>query len=60
MSRFAAVLFDLDGTLIDPREGIADTVHLVLNKLGVASPFDGSRRWYVGPPLTEIFTGVRS
>jgi phosphoglycolate phosphatase len=55
MNRFTSVLFDLDGTLIDPGEGIAGTIQFVLDRLGVASSCDGALRWYVGPPLTEIF-----
>ena len=58
MSRFIAVLFDLDGTLIDPGEGIAHTIQFVLDRLDVAYRFDGSVRWYVGPPLSEIFGRV--
>ena len=58
MNRFTGVLFDLDGTLVDPGEGIARTIQFVLDKLGVAAQFDGALRWYVGPPLTEIFDRV--
>lgn len=58
MNRFTDVLFDLDGTLVDPGEGIAGTIQFVLDKLGVAAQFDGALRWYVGPPLTEIFGRV--
>ena len=55
MNRFTSILFDLDGTLIDPGDGIAGTIRFVLNELAVAAPFDRSLRWYVGPPLSEIF-----
>jgi len=58
MGRFAAVLFDLDGTLIDPGEGIAHTIQFVLDSLALSYQFDGSVRWYVGPPLSEIFSRV--
>ncbi len=58
MYRFTSILFDLDGTLIDPGDGIAGTIQFVLNELGVASQFDGALRWYVGPPLSEIFGRV--
>ncbi|MBV8357664.1 MAG: HAD hydrolase-like protein [Deltaproteobacteria bacterium] len=58
MSRFTAIFFDLDGTLIDPGEGIANTIQFVLDSLDVAYPFDGSVWWYVGPPLSEIFGRV--
>jgi len=37
MSRFTSVLFDLDGALVDPGQGIAGTIQFVLDSLGVAS-----------------------
>jgi phosphoglycolate phosphatase len=55
MNRFTSVLFDLDGTLIDPGTGIAGTIQFVLDRLAPTSAFDRSLPWYVGPPLTEIF-----
>jgi phosphoglycolate phosphatase len=58
MGRFNSILFDLDGTLIDPGQGIAGSIQFVLDRLGVAPAFDATLRWYVGPPLTEIFDRV--
>ena len=58
MSRFTSVLFDLDGTLVDPGQGITRTIQFVLDSLGAAASFDATLRWYVGPPLTEIFGRV--
>jgi phosphoglycolate phosphatase len=58
MRRFNNILFDLDGTLIDPGTGIAGTIQFVLDTLGLASRFDDRVAWYVGPPLTEIFRRV--
>jgi phosphoglycolate phosphatase len=55
MGRFNNILFDLDGTLIDPGRGIAGSIQFVLDRLGVGAPFDTTLRWYVGPPLTGIF-----
>jgi len=55
-----AVLFDLDGTLIDPGEGIANTIQFVLDTLGIDHRFDGSDKWYVGPSLSEIFARILS
>lgn len=54
--RFTNVLFDLDGTLVDPGEGISRTVQFVLDRLAPASRLDGALGWYVGPPLREIFS----
>lgn len=48
------VLFDLDGTLIDPANGIYDSVKVALRTLGVATvPTDLS--WVIGPPLRQSF-----
>ena len=58
MNQFTSILFYLDGTLIDPGEGIADTIQFVLDRLGISSSFEGTLRWYVGPPLSEIFGRV--
>jgi phosphoglycolate phosphatase len=53
-SRFMGLFFNLDGTLIDPGEGIANTIQFALDSLAVEHyRFDGSARWYVGPPLSE-------
>ena len=60
MNRFAAVLFNLDGTLIDPGDGIANTIQFALDTLGIDCRFDGSARWYFGPPIGEIFSKVLS
>jgi phosphoglycolate phosphatase len=48
------VLFDLDGTLTDPYEGITKCVDFALERLGVARP-DGDLHWLIGPPLHESF-----
>ncbi len=52
----ANIFFDLDGTLIDPGLGIADSIRYALKRLGVAPPPAESLRWCVGPPLREIFS----
>jgi phosphoglycolate phosphatase len=60
MRRFASVFFDLDGTLVDPGDGIANTIQFVLNSLDVNYRFDSSARWYIGPPLSQIFAKLLS
>jgi phosphoglycolate phosphatase len=55
MTRFASVFFDLDGTLVDPGQGIANTIQFVLDTLKIQYQLDGSTPWYIGPPLSEIF-----
>jgi phosphoglycolate phosphatase len=48
-----AVLFDLDGTLIDPFVGIASAYHAMANDLGIADIPDETIRRVIGPPVQE-------
>lgn len=50
-----AVLFDLDGTLTDPFEGITKCIEYALAKYGVACPPPEELARYIGPPLHEGF-----
>ncbi|HWA83879.1 MAG TPA: HAD family hydrolase [Fimbriimonadaceae bacterium] len=45
------VLFDLDGTLTDPAEGILGSVAYALRKMGIQPPPHEEMRWLIGPPL---------
>src|SRR5262245_50879164 len=49
------VLFDLDGTLTDPREGIVACLKHALLGLGRNCPSDSELARFIGPPLQEIF-----
>lgn len=50
-----ALLFDLDGTLSDPREGIVNSIlHALAGLQRAAPPADALTR-YIGPPLREGF-----
>lgn len=46
-----AVLFDLDGTLIDPREGIFGSLRAALRAVGAQVPPDEVLASHIGPPL---------
>ena len=48
-----AVLFDLDGTLTDPREGITRCIAYALERMGVAPPPLGELVFAIGPPLRD-------
>jgi phosphoglycolate phosphatase len=48
-----ALLFDLDGTLTDNFEGIANCIRYALTHLGVPHPDPEDLRACVGPPLRE-------
>lgn len=47
------VLFDLDGTLTDPREGIVACFKHALAGAGCACPPDAELERFIGPPLHE-------
>ncbi len=49
-------LFDLDGTLTDPKTGITRSVQYALEKLGRPVPEADELTWMIGPPLVEGFT----
>lgn len=48
-------LFDLDGTLTDPKEGITKCFRYALEKMGVESPALTELERYIGPPLVKSF-----
>lgn len=49
------VLFDLDGTLTDPFEGITTCVQTALQHFGIEVPDRQTLAPYIGPPLKESF-----
>lgn len=49
------ILFDLDGTLTDPREGITKSVQYALAKMGIDEPDLTSLEHFIGPPLYDEF-----
>ena len=49
------VLFDLDGTLTDPREGITRCIQFSLTRLGREAPSEDDLLWCIGPPLKNSF-----
>ncbi len=49
------LLFDLDGTLTDPAEGITNAVAYALNRFGISIEDKRSLYPYIGPPLTDSF-----
>ena len=49
------VLFDLDGTLTDSREGIVKSVRYALEKLSLPIPPEETLLRFIGPPLEDSF-----
>ena len=52
---YEIVLFDLDGTLTDPAEGITKSVEYALNKWNISVADRKSLFPFIGPPLIESF-----
>jgi len=52
---FDAVLFDLDGTLIDSAPGIIDSLEQTFRHFGWAIPPRSELMHYIGPPLIDSF-----
>ncbi|MBU2455015.1 MAG: HAD hydrolase-like protein [Proteobacteria bacterium] len=50
------ILFDLDGTLTDPFEGITKCISYALSSLGRTSPPAEDMKWCIGPPLKKSFS----
>jgi len=53
--KYATILWDLDGTIIDSGAGVFDCFRKTFAALGVAQPTDEQLRTFVGPPLRETF-----
>lgn len=49
------LLFDLDGTLTDPKEGITKCFQYALCAAGIAAPSSDELTWVIGPPLMDSF-----
>ena len=52
------VIFDLDGTLTDPRQGILACFKHACDALQVEPPSDGALEQFIGPPLPESFSRI--
>lgn len=52
LPRYDAILFDLDGTLSDPYEGITSSILHALDRLGAPAPVE-RLDWCIGPPLQQ-------
>lgn len=55
MRKFDTVLFDLDGTITDPFEGIINSVIYALKKHSIEVPDRAELRCFIGPPLHTSF-----
>jgi len=54
-NKASILLFDLDGTLTDPKEGILNSIHYALNKWGIKEEKPEELIHFIGPPLHHSF-----
>lgn len=55
MTNYKTILFDLDGTLTDPKEGITKSIQFGLSKMNIHEPDLNNLLHFIGPPLLEQF-----
>lgn len=58
MRRYDAVIFDLDGTLLDTSEGIFRSVGYVIDTLKLSRPSEEVMRTFIGPPIQKSFARI--
>ncbi|MBM7070637.1 HAD hydrolase-like protein [Shewanella sp. 202IG2-18] len=52
------LLFDLDGTISDPLEGIANSINYALEAFGYSQSSQIELANYIGPPLDKTFSDI--
>ena len=57
MNHYSHILFDLDGTLTDPQEGIINSIQYALNRYGVKRE-NHELLYFIGPPLHKSFQEI--
>lgn len=55
MNKYKIILFDLDGTLSDPKVGIVKSVQYALKKMNLVAPNINELECFIGPPLQASF-----
>jgi phosphoglycolate phosphatase len=53
-------IFDLDGTLSDPSEGIFRSLHFAFEAIGRHDLKDRKLEWFIGPPIVESLRKILS
>ncbi len=52
------ILFDLDGTLTDPIEGMTRCFHFALERMSAPLPTSAELQLHIGPPLRSTFSQI--
>ncbi len=53
--KYSTILFDIDGTILDPGPSITDSARYALGQLGITENSPEALRRFVGPPLEHSF-----
>ncbi len=53
--RYKQLIFDLDGTLSNPQEGIKNSIQYALDCMGIEKDIDSIFLRFIGPPLHDAF-----
>ena len=55
MTQLYTILFDLDGTIIEPQQGILNSIRHAAQKMGVEIPATTEMHQFIGPPIMDSF-----
>ena len=55
MKKYEIAVFDVDGTLLDTREGVLESVKHTIQKFGMDMPEPEVLRSFIGPPIQDSF-----
>ena len=58
MNRYDLAVFDLDGTLLDTREGVIHSVKYTIEKMGFEMISDEELSSFIGPPVQASFARI--
>lgn len=58
MLDFKHIIFDLDGTLINPEKGIMDSLSYTISIMNISFDLNSNFKEFIGPPLHEGFMDV--
>lgn len=58
ISNYRAIIFDLDGTLLDTSMGIYNSVRYTEEKMGFTPIMDDQLSLFIGPPPTEMYQSL--
>jgi len=58
MKKYSTILFDLDGTIIDPIVGIVNSVKFALDTMKIEYDPSESFKKFIGPPLYPLLITI--